>query len=109
MDRVVIVIIVLLILWMMKEHHSVKVYRFYKKSCPYCVNSQKEWDKFKMSCIFKMVSCVDVDMATKSGSEAASKFGVTSVPTVIAVNGDMMTTYSGDRTSRSYNDWVSTF
>jgi thiol-disulfide isomerase/thioredoxin len=109
MDRVVIVIIVLLILWLMKEHHSIKVYRFYRKSCPHCVNSQKEWDSFKFSCILKMVSCVDVYMSTQSGIDIAAKYSVTSVPTVIAVNGNMMTTYSGDRSAESYSDWVSTF
>lgn len=104
-----LVLSILLTVWFIASMHNVKVYRFYRPSCPYCVNSQDEWDKFKRKCMFSMVKPVDVNMneATDAQKKLAENFMVKSVPHVVAVYDDgLRFTYDGSRTADAYMNWV---
>jgi glutaredoxin len=73
------------------------VLRFYKADCPYCVSFEAEWQKFRA---VTELWCIDVDCDTAKGASLMSKYGVTSVPTVLFANRlGMMRSYTGERTA----------
>lgn len=89
--------------------NSVKVYRFYRPGCPWCINSKEEWDKFKSFCMFKLIKPVDINLDEPSNCEEKiiDNFGIKSVPTVVAVYTDgRKINYSGERTAEGYLNWV---
>lgn len=109
---VCIVVAVLLLIWMWCQMSSVRVYRFYRPGCPWCVKSKDEWDKFKRQNILTGVKCVDVNLDNKESDSKVKKladtFVVSKVPTVMAVYDDgLITKHDGDRTAEGYKRWLS--
>jgi hypothetical protein len=95
-------VLLILILWLFYKNKMVKVYRFYKTSCPYCVSSEEEWNKFKSLVRFDMVVPIDVDNSNTSPEhlEFARNFGVKGVPTIWKVCPDgKRYEYTGDRSA----------
>jgi len=101
---------ILILLILIIRCHCVKVYRFYRPTCSYCVSSQAEWDSFKTSCLFKMIRPIDVNLDSGSESDIllSNKFKVETVPTVIKVDTDGYSeVYNGERTAVAYMAWAS--
>jgi hypothetical protein len=100
-----ILLLVILLVWTNVSCRSVKVYRFYKPGCPYCVNSEDEWRRFKGQCWGKMINPIDVNV--NENKRLSENFMVRSVPHMVAVYDDgMRFTYSGDRTAEKYMKWL---
>lgn len=110
---VALVVAVILFVWhYMMSDSTVYIVRFARATCPYCVESQAEWDNFKAGIAVQKtwpVVVVDVDTADTE-SEITKKwtglFKYESVPTVIKmVNGDI-TVYDGERLAHKYMRFV---
>lgn len=103
-------VIILAILWLVYRVASVKVYRFYRPTCPYCVESQPEWNAFKRKCMFRMVRPIDVNIETADRSTISMFHNMSderTVPYVAAVYPDgYRKEYRGDRTADSYLRWL---
>jgi len=107
MHRVAIGILCLVIAWFLFRPYSIKVYRFHRPSCPYCVNSQAEWDKFQFYSMFSTTQTININLNEPQGEQLARQFGVKTVPTVIGVTADgYMEMYEGERTANGYQQWV---
>lgn len=101
---------VVLLLWVISSVYSVKVYRFYKPSCRYCVESEPEWKKFKDKCMFSTVSPIDIDMskATVEQQKLFENMGGRTVPKVVAVySNGYRSEHVGERTAEGYLRWLS--
>ena len=88
---------------------STKVYRFYRPGCPHCVESQAEWDSFKMACLLKTISPIDVNMDTASVEEKAlyESFKLTGVPSIVKLKKDgTKDTYNGNRKADDIMAWA---
>ena len=107
MHRLGIAVICVLVLWFLFRPFKVTVYRFHRPSCPYCVRSQSEWNKYEFYCLFSTTRTVNVNLDEPQGARMAKLFGVKTVPTVIAVTADgYVEQYDGERTASGYCDWV---
>ena len=114
--KVVIASLVVVILLLLYHLVSVKVYRFHKPACPYCVSSQAAWDGFCSAMRFRLVRCIEIDLSTASPADAAlaDNLGASSVPTVVAVfpcgrryeHGDKLNKGDFERTVEGYTQWV---
>lgn len=90
-----------------KQGAQVDVYRFFKPTCPACVNSQVEWTKLKTGALLKPINFVDVDISVQNNRALADEMGVRTVPHVVAVNDlGQSFVYSGKRLARDYEDWI---
>jgi hypothetical protein len=109
-ESIAIVGLLLLSVYLYVQLVSTKVYRFYRPTCPACVQSQAEWDSFKSACLFKTIKPIDVNMDLPDDPNAAlyKFFNVQGVPTFVKVtpNG-MFVTYEGDRTAALIMAWAS--
>ena len=94
--------VVVLILLLLVKSRSTKVYRFYRPTCPYCVNTQDEWNRFKRLCTYKLITPIDINMDNASEHEMrlADNFGVEGVPYIVKVlpNG-YRTVHNGERSA----------
>ena len=107
MHRVAIAVLCLVIAWVLFRPYSIKVYRFHRPSCPYCVNSQAEWDKFRFYSMFSTTQTININLNEMEGEKMARQYGVKTVPTVIGVTADgYMEKYDGERTANGYQQWV---
>lgn len=98
----IVVIFVLLLVWLSVQGMCLKVYRFARPSCPYCVQSQDEWESFKRRCWFRLIKPVDINTEKISASEQQLRdyFNASSVPTIIFVQpSGYSKKYEGDRTA----------
>ena len=87
---------------------KVLVYRFFKPSCPYCVNSQDEWEKFKKLPNDKIIT-IDIDTTnpTLKEKELSENFSKKTVPFYICTFADgRRYVYDGDRSSEDLNKWI---
>ena len=110
-EAVVVAAIVLSLLYLVFRCYSTVIYRFYRPTCPACVNSQGEWNKFKSNCMLKLIRPVDINR--EDGSEhslkLAHKFKVETVPTVIKLDNEGgHSVYDGPRTADAYMVWAKT-
>jgi hypothetical protein len=110
-ETIAIAICVLVIIWLVIHCYSVKVYRFSRPTCPYCVSSQAEWDSFKMSCWYRMIRPIDVNMDNVPNdadlAELVGNMAVTGVPTIIKVHWDgRRYLYAGDRSASDLLLWA---
>ncbi len=102
---IVLALLVVVVLMYIYEMYVVRVYRFYRPTCPYCIESQAEWDKFKSMAQFTRIRPIDVDLDAKPAFK--ERFGVSSVPTVMLVDRDgAHFTYDGPRLADDYYSWV---
>jgi hypothetical protein len=106
-NLIIMAVITVVLVLMLMRLHSVKLYRFYRPTCPWCVKSQAEWDKFSMSCIFSTVKAIDIDLNKPGSEDLAKLYKVTGVPKVVKVypNGSFVE-YSGDRTVEGYKQFA---
>lgn len=106
-EKIGVGILILLVLYIYVRCASVKVYRFYTTTCPACIASQPEWDKFCGDARFKMIRPIQINMAKPDNAAFAENFKITSVPTVIKINPDGSSeTYTGERKAVAYMQWV---
>ncbi len=106
-EYIIVGVVILFILYVWFRCCCTVVYRFYRPSCPYCVKSQAEWDKFKSDCMFKKIRPVDVNLDVPSDAQFARNFDVDGVPTIIKVSPDgNAEKYEGERTATAYMHWV---
>ncbi len=106
---VVCIVILVMLMYYMNISNETTVYRFYRPSCRYCVESQPEWNKFKMHiCNSMNIKIVEVNLDDGGPSiSLAKKFDVKSVPTVFKIlpNGERVD-HKGPRTMAGYISFV---
>lgn len=96
-----------LLVWLVVRYSMTRVYRFYRTTCPACVNSKPEWDKFASSCMLSMIRPIAVDLDLPANQALGAEFEIRSVPTVILVRpSGANVKYDGERTSEAYSNWV---
>lgn len=96
-----------LLIFVLVRHHMTRVYRFYRTTCPACVNSKEEWDKFASNCMFTMIRPIAVDLDLPENQALGSDFGISSVPSVILIKSSGANVpYTGERTAEAYASWV---
>lgn len=98
-----------LYLWCCKAHFP-KVMLFSVNYCPYCQQVWGEWAKFAAIArgLTPGLSVERIDCETNRG--AATKYGVTSFPTIlyVAAAGATPVLYDGERTAAGWQAWVKT-
>ena len=100
-------IIVVLLIIIYTLYFRVKVIRFYRNSCPYCVSSKPEWYKFKDSQYTNpLVSIYEVDTEKDEGKELMKQYGLESVPNIIMIDDIKIKVYDGDRSSEDIKNFV---
>lgn len=109
-----LVVVVVVFLWLvLKPAKSSNAYsdrtyivRYSKPSCPYCVNSQDEWNKFKRKAFADklQVTIVDVDLTQNTDlvKHWKGRFVPDSVPTVVKFRRDTKVVYDGVREHTAY-------
>ena len=104
----VVILIIILIAWgLYRYNKKTKIIRFYRPSCPACVASQKEWDRFKKQARHKK-NIVIIDVNTENKDEHTnywtSKYQVVSVPYVVKITKWLgrSVEFKGDRTAEDY-------
>jgi hypothetical protein len=106
-EKIGIAVLIVAVLFIYVRCSSIKVYRFYRPACPYCVSSQAEWDQFVSDSMFMMIRPININLDKPDNATFAKNFAVTSVPTVIKVNPDGSSEkYDGERTAAAYMKWV---
>ena len=99
--------IAILCLFLLAKLTAVKIIRFYRDTCPYCVRSQKEWNKFKIYNAWNpFITPVSVDTDTEEGKKVMRQYGIKSVPTIIKMKNLALTRYEGDRTWKSISSFA---
>ncbi len=104
------ILLIIVLLWWVHEHLFVKIIRFHRPTCPYCVNTEEEWKKFKRWALFSKYRCVEINLSNASPREQKiiSQYEIKSVPTIMLLNPDgTATKYNGQRDCRSLIQWVS--
>ena len=82
------------------------IYRFYSKTCGYCIDSQDEWDLFKSTMKDNyFIIIVDVDINDDSG-KLADKYKINGVPQVLCKTYSKNHLYEGERTAVGYKTWI---
>jgi glutaredoxin len=99
--------IAILCLFLLAKLNAVKIIRFYRDTCPYCVKSKGEWLKFKCYNAWNpFITSVSVDTDTELGSRIMRQYGIKSVPTIIKMKGLHLSKYEGDRTWRDITSFA---
>ena len=109
MEKVLIISLIAVLLWLLISMNSIIVYRFYRPTCPYCVSSQADWDKFKSHSMFSMVKCIDINTDDPSVyvKNMTDNFNITGVPAIWVVKPDgRRYIYEGDRTVDGFHSMV---
>lgn len=98
---IILLLISLLFVWKM---HPVRMIRFSKPTCKYCVDSQLEWDKFKSLAKLHNIETIDVDISDNTNHTKywLSKYKIDSVPTVIKITTLWSYVYDGPRICGEY-------
>jgi len=100
--------LIFLIYIVIKNNRVLTVYRFFRDTCPYCVNSQDAWDRFKKSSGCSVLT-IDIDMNNPSDLDAtiAESFNMSTVPTIVAFDKyGRRFSYNGDRSERDLLQWA---
>jgi glutaredoxin len=101
----VLLFLLLVLVYMYREAYALKLIYLYKKTCPYCVTFDTEWDKIsKYAWGFKKVK---IDAESERGLVLMENFGLTTVPSVVCV--DYMgarALFLGERTSENIKEFV---
>ena len=102
-DGVLIVIIVILILRL----NAIRILRFFRNSCPFCVESMSEWKKFKWRNAWNpLIKCIDVDTENDKGKELVNCYQIKGVPSIIKFDDNKMAKYNGDHFAVQLEKWV---
>ena len=104
----IILFLLILVINILPYCSGIKIYRFYSPKCPYCVQSQCEWDSFKKMRFSQMFVPIDINRDNKciKNITLMKKFNVTSVPYVVATYKNIIIEYEGDRSVTSYKLWL---
>ncbi len=103
----VYIVVILVVLFFVYTYNSgpVTVYRFYKPSCPFCVNSQEEWNKFQNN-PGNTMRVVAVDTSLPQNQHIARRYSVRTVPHIVGIRGWKRRVYTGDRTAVDLRKWA---
>ncbi len=102
----VYLLVILLVLFYVYTYNDgrITVYRFFKPTCPFCVNTQDEWNDFQNNPGREMrVIAIDTSLPQNQG--IARMYDVKTVPHIIGVRGRRRYVYEGDRTSKDLRRW----
>lgn len=91
--------------------HNVIVYRFYRPSCKYCVESQDEWMKFKMNEPLNLdYRIIDVNLDDKANQKLALRYNIATVPTVVRIdqNTGEYSVHTGVRSADNFKQFMMT-
>lgn len=103
---VIIILVYLLLTYTIFFSKVVCIVRFSSKTCPYCIQSQDEWQHFKQHSRIQTVD-IDVNLYNKYKYIYVGK---KIVPTIYAVYGnDYYIEYTGNRTCDDLIKWSSKF
>jgi hypothetical protein len=102
---VAIVVLFIMIIYLYREAYATRIYRFHRPGCSACEAMTKEWTLFKSS-TYGMIKVIDVDTSKAENELISNDFGVDTVPTIVKVNDDMRTAYTGERTSAAISEWA---
>ena len=104
-----VILVIVLIAWIFcRRNKKTTVVRYYRPSCPACVASQEEWDKFK-TYSNRDKDLVIIEVNTEVDNDLTRKwkayYNVSSVPTVIKIPKwtGIRRVYSGERTAEDYS------
>jgi thioredoxin-related protein len=103
------ILLVLVLAWWVYEHKFVKIIRFYRPNCRYCIESEDEWCKFKRWSYLTKYSCREVNLNNPSSCDVSliRKYKVKSVPTIILVDCDGSSVkHEGNRDAVSLIRWA---
>ena len=79
---------------------------FYNRNCGYCKELKPEWDKAAAKLTDKMVA-IDLTDSSNATNEIQKKYNITSYPTVVILtNGNVTSTYDGERTEAALMQYV---
>lgn len=106
-EGVVVGLLIVALVLLIFNHLCVRVYRFYRPTCPACVASQVEWELFKSDSMFRLISPIEVNMDLPENKQIGQDFNITSVPTVLRVKySGANEVYYGERTAAAYMAWA---
>jgi len=106
-ETLIVGFVIIVLLLIILRCRCLRIYRFYRPSCPFCVSSQEEWNKFKSMCTFKMICTEDINLDEKKYSGMEKIFNVSGVPTVIkCYHFGGFEKYDGERTADAYMNWA---
>jgi hypothetical protein len=98
MDKLIDWAVLILCVILFFRLQAVTIVRFYRSSCPACVRSEEEWQRFKMKNMWNpIIKCVEVNTETQEGKALMKQYGFQYVPTIMKVKGLQITEYKGDR------------
>jgi len=85
---IIAIFLVILILFILYFSNNPDVYRFYRPSCPYCVQSEPEWNKFVSSVKNNKLklNIYNINLDESRNLYLKNKFDITSVPTIVGVS-----------------------
>jgi len=108
MKKVLISLIIIILLIIISIlYFKVKLIRFYRDTCPYCVSSKPEWDKFKNSQYTNpFISIYEIDTDTDEGKELMQQYGLKTVPNILLLDDIKIKTYEGDRSCGDLKKFV---
>ena len=106
-DIIIGLIVVLLLIVIYVLYFRVKIIRFYRDTCSYCVSSKPEWDKFKNSQYTNpLISVYEVDIETEDGKELMKQYNLSSVPNILLIDDIKIKLYEGDRSCEDLKKFV---
>lgn len=105
---IIIIIIIALVFKIGVKPKQVKVYRFYKPTCPACVAFEPVWTEFVSKVDTSKVQIVNVDTSADPDNKQAKEFNIEFVPTVVGVkkSDGLPIKYNGDRNVTDMLAWV---
>mgnify|MGYP001326684234 CR=1 FL=1 len=82
-----------------------KTFTFFKMNgCPHCVKMEPEWSRFKA---MNSTNVQTKELEASNDAALAKKYKVKGYPTLLMVqNGQVIETYSGDRTAEGFNKFA---
>lgn len=102
---VALLILLIVVIWVWRSS-SKPVYWFHKKSCPYCVQMQGEWNKFKLMAVASNVRPIAIDISLPENKAMSELYGINSVPTLIKIENGLPYVYDGDRNASDIYAWA---
>ncbi len=104
----ILIILIIIILVIVKNNRSREgrrrytIYRFYRDTCPYCVERKHIWKSFTDKNADKEILFVDVDVSDPKNVDLQNQFKVDIVPTLWSVRFDgKKTKFEGSKHSVS--------
>ncbi len=107
---IVIAVVIWYIVCWYNLNKKIRVVRFFRPTCKYCVESQKEWNAFKAHAAASDLNAEIIDVNLDNDDSVTrkwrNKYKVTGVPKVIKVSLWGSEEYTGPRTSSAYMNFA---